>query len=72
MATSGTGLTTYVMDSDSVYGTGTFVAPASGDRLFGTRQVNVTIAGQLVNDSAMLKSQRVGIKVRNDQVREIP
>lgn len=72
MATSGTGLTTYVMDSNSVYGTGTFVAPATGDRLIGARQVNVEIDGQLTNDSTMLKSQRVGIKVRNDQVRVIP
>lgn len=72
LATSGTGLTTYVMDADSVYGTGTFVAPASGDRLIGARQVNVQVTGNLSNDTSMSKSEQVAISVRNNRVRTIP
>jgi len=72
LATSGTGLTTYVMDADSVYASGTFVAPASGDRLIGVRQVNVELNGNFSNDSSMSKSERVAISVRNNRVRTIP
>jgi len=72
MATAGTNLTTYVMDADGVYDSGTFVAPQSGDRLIGRRQVNVQIAGHLTNDNSMVKSQQVGINVRNDDIRVIP
>ncbi len=72
LATSGTGLTTYVMDADSVYASGTFVAPASGDRLIGVRQVNVALNGNFSNDLSMSKSERVAISVRNNRVRTIP
>jgi type IV pilus assembly protein PilW len=72
MATTGTGLTTYVMDANSVYQSGTFVPPSSGDRLIGARQVNVQLAGHLTNDNSMIKSQLVAINVRNNRVRVIP
>ena len=60
------------MDADSVYASGTFVAPASGDRLIGVRQVNVALNGNFSNDLSMSKSERVAISVRNNRVRTIP
>jgi len=72
MASSGTGLTTYVLDASKVYNSGTFVAPQSDDRLIGARQVNVKIVGALTNDATMRKSQLVAINVRNNHVRVIP
>ena len=73
LATSGTDLTTWVKDENSVYASGgTFVAPASGDRLIGVRQVNVVVDGNFSNDSSMSKSEQVAISVRNNRVRTIP
>lgn len=69
MATSGTGLTNYVVNTSDVYVTGTFVPPQTGDRLIGSRLVNVEITGNLANDSSVTKSQRVEINVRNDHIR---
>lgn len=72
MATTGTNLNTHVLDASGVYiSDQTFVQPAVGDRLIGTRQVNVQIAAELTNDAAMRKSQRVAINVRNNHVRTI-
>ena len=72
LAASDTGLTTYVMDVDSVYASGTFVAPASGDRLIGVRQVNVEVDAVLTNDASMRKIEQMAISVRNNRVRTIP
>jgi len=70
MATSGTGLETFTLNSSDVYeGSGTFVAPQDGDRLIESRLVNVEIAGSLTNDNTVTKSQRVEINVRNDHIR---
>lgn len=69
MATSGTGLTTHVLNNADVYVTGTFVAPVTDDRLIGSRLVNVEITGVLANDPTVTKSQEVEINVRNDHVR---
>lgn len=71
-ATTGTGLTTYVMDVDSVYASGTFVAPQSRDRLIGVRQVNVEVNASLTNNTAMSKIEQMAISVRNNRVRTIP
>jgi len=66
-------LTTSVPNSDEdAYESGTFVLPDSEDRLVGSRQVNVLITGELVNDDTMVKSQSVGINVRNYHIRTVP
>jgi type IV pilus assembly protein PilW len=65
-------VTTYVLDANDDYVSGTFVAPQSGDRLIEARQVNVQITGNLVNDTAMAKNQVVAINVRNNHIRVIP
>jgi type IV pilus assembly protein PilW len=70
MATSGTGLTTYALNSSDVYaGPATFVAPQTGDRLIGSRLVNLEIAATLAADNTVTKSQVVEINVRNDHIR---
>ena len=72
MATTGTNLNTHVLDDFDVYiSDQTFVPPEEGDRLIGTRQVNVQITAELTNDDSMQKSQRVAINVRNNHVRTI-
>ncbi len=72
VAPSAAELTTYVMNASNVYAAGTFVAPASGDRLIEARQVNVAIQGNLTGDNTMVKNQEVAINVRNDHIRIIP
>ena len=69
MATSGTGLETFVLDASNDYVSGTFVAPQLDDRLIGSRLVNVEITGSLTNDNTVTKTQRVDINVRNDRIR---
>jgi type IV pilus assembly protein PilW len=70
MATSGTGLTTYALNTSDVYTSpSTFVAPQVGDRLIEARLVNVEVDASLANDNAVTKSQEVEINVRNDHLR---
>jgi len=70
MATTGTGLETFTLNTSDVYvGSGTFVAPQLDDRLIGSRLVNVEIAGRLTNDNTVTKAQQVDINVRNDRIR---
>jgi hypothetical protein len=70
MATSGTGLTTWALNTTGVYTSpSTFVAPQVGDRLIESRLVNVEVDASLASDSTMTKSQDVDINVRNDHLR---
>jgi type II secretory pathway component PulJ len=45
-----------------------YVAPSSGDILVETRQVTITIEGQLVSDSAVKKKLVESVRVRNDRI----
>ncbi len=73
LATAGTNLNTYVLDSDGIYQKdGTFVKADLGDRLIEARQVNVEIQAELTNDPTMSKHQVVAINTRNDHIYVIP
>lgn len=72
LASTGTNLTTHVLNTSDIYVSGTFVAPQSGDRLIGSRQVNIAVQGRLTGDATMVKQQNVGINVRNPHIRTIP
>jgi prepilin peptidase dependent protein B len=68
LASAGTNVTTYALDVNNVYQTGTFATPDTGDRWVGARQVNILLTAELANDESMVKSQQVAINVRNNQV----
>lgn len=72
LAPNGNNLTNYYLDANSVYQSGTFVLPASGDRLIEARQINVEVTGEKAGDDSMVKSQKVAINVRNNHVYTIP
>jgi type IV pilus assembly protein PilW len=46
------------------------LAPSSGDITVETRQIDITLAGQLVSDASVTLSMTESVKVRNDLVRQ--
>ena len=70
---NGTGVTTYTLNASGNYVSGgTFVAPATNDRLIGVREVNITINSQLADNADFVKNQVAGVNVRNHHIQVIP